>query len=338
MSKKNEHSQMDTNFEKACSGYRYIDILNFSTLSGEHYKEIRLQYQVFGQELGTAPLVVVNHALTGNSQVMGENGWWNEAIGYGKPIDAQRYSILCFDVPGNGYGASMLIQNPYKWVARDVARIFLQGLEILNISKAFALVGNSVGGGIAWEMIALAPKLFSHFVAVATDWKSSDWIIANSLIQERILETSSQPMHDARLHAMLCYRSPQSFKIKFNRTLHHENQSLHNVETWLLHHGEKLEKRFSLAAYKLMNQLVKTIDITKDRGNFEQVMQSVETQIHIIGTNSDLYFVPEENIETHQLLQKMGKQSTYQEIKSIHGHDAFLIEYQQLDVFLKKIF
>ena len=144
-------------------------------------------------------------------------------------------------------------------------------------------------------------------------------------------------MHDARIHAMLCYRSPESFKMKFNRSFHLEKQSLYNVETWLLHHGEKLEKRFSLSAYKLMNQLVKTIDITKGRGSFEEVMQAVETQIHIIGTDSDLYFVPEENRETHQLLQKIGKQSTYYEIKSIHGHDAFLIEYQQLDVFLKKI-
>ena len=316
----------------------YIDILDFSTLSGEYYKKVRLQYQVFGQELGSAPLVVVNHALTGNSQVMGENGWWNEAIGYGKPIDANKYSILCFDIPGNGYLNTDFIEKPEKWVAHDVARIFLLGLEKLGISKIFSIIGNSVGGGIAWEMVALAPKLFTHLVAVATDWKSSDWIIANCLIQEQILKTSARPLHDARIHAMLCYRSPESFKMKFNRSFHLEKQSLYNVETWLLHHGEKLEKRFSLSAYKLMNQLVKTIDITKGRGSFEEVMQAVETQIHIIGTDSDLYFVPEENRETHQLLQKIGKQSTYYEIKSIHGHDAFLIEYQQLDIFLREIF
>lgn len=316
----------------------YIEILNFSTLSGEYYPKIRLQYQVFGEKLGTAPLVVVNHALTGNSQVMGENGWWNEAVGFGKPIDAERYTILCFDIPGNGYHSDFFIENPKKWVARDVARIFLLGLEALGIDKVFAIVGNSVGGGIAWEMVALAPRLFQRLVAVATDWKSSDWIIANSLIQERLLETSSQPLHDARLHAMLCYRSPQSFKMKFGRSLHPEKQPLYNVETWLLHHGEKLEKRFSVSAYMLMNQLVKTIDITKDRATFQDVMQPVETQIYIIGTDSDLYFVPEENRETHQQLQKMGKKSVYYELKSIHGHDAFLIEYQQLDVFLKQIF
>ena len=84
-----------------------------------------------------------------------------------------------------------------------------------------------------------------------------------------------------------------------------------------------------------MNQLVKTIDIGKDRGDFEQVIDPVTTEIHIIGTDTDLYFVPQENRLTFKLLQQMGKRTTYNEIVSIHGHDAFLIEYQQLDKFIR---
>lgn len=315
----------------------YIEIPDFETLSGEKYVKLPLQYQVFGQPLGKAPLVVVNHALTGNSQVTGENGWWKAAVGQGKPIDTEKYSVLVFDIPGNGYKNSFFIENPNRWVARDVARLFLLGLKALKAERVFALVGNSVGGGIAWEMVALAPKVFEHFIAVATDWKSTDWIIANCLIQERILAHSPSPLHDARLHAMLCYRSPESLKMKFERSFNAEKPSLRNVETWLLHHGEKLEERFTLSAYKLMNQLVKTIDICAGNQSFEQVMQKVETAIHIIGTNSDLYFVPQENRQTYTMLQKMGKKASYHEINSVHGHDAFLIEYQQLDVILRTI-
>ncbi|WP_172915463.1 alpha/beta fold hydrolase [Capnocytophaga canimorsus] len=319
------------------SSLPHIEISNFETLLGGKYPKIHLQYQVFGKKIGEAPLIVVNHALTGNSQVTGENGWWNEAVGKGRPIDTELYSVLVFDIPGNGYKNSFFIENPKEWIARDVARLFLLGLKALHIEQIFALVGNSVGGGIAWEMIALAPNLFSHLIAVATDWKSSDWIIANSLIQESILQNSANPLHDARLHAMLCYRSPQSFKMKFERSFNLEKLPLRNVETWLLHHGEKLEKRFTLSAYKLMNQLVKTIDIVEGRASFENTMKDVQTEIHIIGTNSDLYFVPEENRQTYAVLQKMGKKSTYHEIDSIHGHDAFLIEYQQLDKILRTI-
>lgn len=315
----------------------YIEISNFETISGEKYPKIRLQFQLFGQKLGEAPIVVVNHALTGNSQVMGENGWWNEAVGYGKPIDADKFTIICFDIPGNGYQNDFFIEKYKEWTAVDVARIFLQGLEFLSLSKIYAIVGNSVGGGIAWEMIALAPTLFEHFIAVATDWKSTDWIIANSLIQEQILSSSATPMHDARMHAMLYYRTPESLKMKFNRTKNTHQPTLYNIETWLFHHGEKLEKRFDIRAYKLMNQLVKSIDITKNNTDFQEVIKPVTTQIHIIGTNSDIYFVPEENRLTHQMLLKMGKPTTYHEIQSIHGHDAFLIEFEQLDSILRKI-
>ena len=123
-------------------------------------------------------------------------------------------------------------------------------------------------------------------------------------------------------------------KEKFDRSVN-PDKNLFNTETWLLHHGEKLQNRFTLPAYRLMNQLVKTIDIGKDRGTFEQVMARVTTQIHIIATNTDLYFVPEENRLTFERLQQMDKRVTYHEIISIHGHDAFLIEYQQLDAFIR---
>ena len=195
------------------------------------------------------------------------------------------------------------------------------------------LSGSSLGGGIAWEMLALAPQYVTHFFAVATDWKTTDWVIANCLIQERLLE-GNNPLHDARMHAMLCYRTPASLKEKFDRSINIE-RNLFNTETWLLHHGEKLQNRFTLEAYKLMNQLVKTIDICKDRGEFAQVMAPITTQIHIIATDTDLYFVPEENRLTYEALKQMGKKTTYHELHSIHGHDAFLIEFDQLDAFIR---
>jgi homoserine O-acetyltransferase len=57
----------------------------------------------------------------------------------------------------------------------------------------------------------------------------------------------------------------------------------------LLHHGEKLQQRFQLASYKMMNQLLKTIDITRNRSSFENT-ETVEAEIHIIAINSDLFF------------------------------------------------
>ncbi|MDX1327612.1 MAG: alpha/beta fold hydrolase, partial [Arenibacter sp.] len=204
-----------------------LSIQDYVTDSG--YKlDINLSYEIFGLPLHSAPVILVNHALTGNSNVAGEQGWWNTLIGDDKCINTKKYTILCFNIPGNGYDG-FVIDNYKAFVARDIARIFLQGLEILKINKLYALIGGSLGGGIAWEMAALNPNLTEHLIPVASDWKSTDWLIANCQIQEQFLVNSKQPVHDARMHAMLCYRTPESFKVRFKRSTN-EELKVFNVE------------------------------------------------------------------------------------------------------------
>ena len=314
----------------------FITLQNFTTESGAFFASLNLSFEVFGPALNTAPIVLVNHALTGNSHVVGENGWWNSLIGESKTIDTHQYTILAFNVPGNGFDETV-VENYLDFNARDIARLFLEGIHILKIQQLYAIIGGSVGGGIAWEMLALAPKIAQHLIPIATDWKSTDWLIANCYLQEQILRNSSKPIEDARIHAMLCYRTPESFKQKFQRTTN-EDLSIFNVESWLNHHGTKLQKRFQVSAYKMMNQLLKTIDVTRNRGSFEEMASKIEADIHIIAINSDLFFPANENKETFEELKKINKKVSYQEIESIHGHDAFLIEYEQLDNLLKDIF
>jgi len=313
-----------------------ITIQNFTTESGAIYASLNLSFQVFGPALNTAPIVLVNHALTGNSQVIGEHGWWNSLIGENKTIDANKYSILAFNVPGNGYDDT-LIENYLDFNARDIAKVFLEGIKTLKIQQLYGIIGGSVGGGIAWEMVALEPKITQHLIPIATDWKATDWLIANCFLQEQILNNSRNPIEDARIHAMLCYRTPESFKAKFQRTTN-EELAIFNVESWLNHHGKKLQNRFQLSAYRMMNQLLKTIDITRNRSSFEEIVSGIEANIHIIAINSDLFFTANENKETYKELKKLNKSVSYKEIESIHGHDAFLIEYKQLDNLLKDIF
>ena len=320
------------------SEIQYIEIPKYTTISGKTMP-INLSYQLFGCALHSAPVVLVNHALTGNSNVAGSKGWWNALIGPNKPIDTNHFTILAFNIPGNGYDGrtNHLIENYKDFVARDIAKLFLSGIEALGIHQLFAAIGGSLGGGIAWEMAALNPKITKHLIPVASDWKSTDWIIANCLIQEQFLVNSKRPIQDARMHAMLCYRTPESLKNRFQRS-QNEEFNLFNIETWLIHHGDKLQKRFQLSAYKLMNHLLKTIDITTNRGSASEVLKTIEAEIHIIGIDSDLFFVSEENTSTLKLLHPNLTNVSYHEITSIHGHDAFLIEYEQLNAIIKEIF
>lgn len=313
----------------------HIHIQDFTTKSGFQFSNIPLSYQLFGQKLGTAPVVLVNHALTGNSLVTGNEGWWRDLIGENKAIDILQYTVLSFNIPGNGFDG-VLIDNYQDFTAKDIANLFLIGLKKLKIQQLFAIIGGSLGGGIAWEMVTLKNDISQHVIPIATDWKSTDWLIANCFIQEQFLLNSKRPVHDARMHAMMCYRSPESYKYRFQRSVN-EELNIFNVESWLLHHGKKLQERFQLSAYKMMNHLLKTIEAVNSENWIENLNQ-IQAKIHMVGVDSDLFFEAKENKETHKELSKNNQDVFYHEITSIHGHDAFLIEYHQLEKIIAPIF
>ena len=315
---------------------RTISIKNFKTHSGAIYPKINLHYQQFGRQIGKAPIVLVNHSLTGDANLTGDGGWWTEIIGEGKVINTKKYTILGFNIPGNGV-KGQIFNKPEDFHTGDIASLFLIGLRSLKIKKLYALIGGSIGGGIAWEMAAISKDITKFLVPVAADWKANDWIIANTFMQKRILENSKKPLQDARIHAMLTYRTPQSFDNRFGRTLN-EEQGIFNIESWLIYHGEKLQKRFQIKAYIMMNHLLSSINIEREGEVALNTIKDIKSEIHLIAIDSDLFFTPIEDQKTFNSCRKLKKNIYYHEIKSLHGHDAFLIESQSMEKILSKIF
>ena len=315
---------------------RTISIKNFKTHSGAIYPKINLYYQQFGRQIGKAPTVLVNHSLTGDANLTGDRGWWTDIIGKGKIIDTDKYTILGFNIPGNGVKGQMF-NKPEDFHTGDIASLFLLGLSNLKIKKLYALIGGSIGGGIAWEMAAISKDITKFLIPVAADWKANDWIIANTFLQKRIIENSKQPLQDARIHAMLTYRTPQSFENRFGRTLNKE-LGIFNIESWLIYHGEKLQKRFHLKAYIMMNHLLSSINIEREGEIALNIIKNIKSEIHMVAIDSDLFFTPIEDQKTFNSCKKVKKNIYYHEIKSLHGHDAFLIESQSMEQILSKIF
>ena len=316
---------------------KQINIQNWTLENGKTIKIIPIFYQIFGQNIGTAPVVLVNHALTGNSNVMGKKGWWKDLIGNDKTIDTNYFTIIAINIPGNGFDGNEenLINNYKDFTIRDIANIYWKTLFELNIKQLFAVIGGSLGGAIGWEMAVIKPNKTKNLIPIATDYKATDWMIANVLLQDNILNNSKNPIEDARIHAMLLYRTPQSLNNRFQRQLKNQN---YQVENWLIYHGETLKNRFTLSAYKLMNHLLKTNDITRNRVSFLTLANEIQSNIHLIAVDSDLFFTPDENIKTYNELIKIKQNVYYHEINSIHGHDAFLIEFEQLSAILNPIF
>ena len=124
---------------------KHINFL-YQTISGKEY-HIPLSYQLFGKDLFSAPVILVNHALTGNSDVSGEKGWWKKLVGDKQVINTNKYTILCFNIPGNGYD-DFLLDDYEDFTPSDIARIFFKGLDGLGIHDLYAriaVVGTRIG-------------------------------------------------------------------------------------------------------------------------------------------------------------------------------------------------
>lgn len=306
----------------------HLTINNFKT-ENNFVSDISLSYEIFGKPLHSAPIILINHALTGNSSVAGENGWWNNLIGKNKPIDTEKFTIICFNIPGNGYDG-FFIEQYQNFTTKDIAKLFLLGLEKLQISTLHTLIGGSIGGAIGWEMMALDHHLAELFIPIATDFKTTDWLHAQCLIQDFLLNQNDEPLQQARIHAMLCYRTPQSLNERFKNEKH-DTKAILKSQDWLEYHGKALNERFSLKSYRLMNHLLKTIN-----ADFESIQKS-SANIHLVGVDSDLFFPAFEIKNSFEQLKIKKEQVFYHEIISIHGHDAFLMEYEQLQNIISKI-
>ncbi|WP_296121332.1 alpha/beta fold hydrolase [uncultured Porphyromonas sp.] len=303
-----------------------VTLTDFTNWRGESIPSITLTYQVEGPSLGSAPIVLVCHALTGNSAVSGPEGWWAKLIGPGQTIDTARYTILSIDIPGNEYAGSAPLDDPSLLNVKDVARLWLLVLRELRVDHLYALIGPSLGGGLAWQIATLEPTLADLLFPIATDYKASDWLLAQTEVQRLILEHSDRPIHDARVHAMLTYRTPKSLIGRFEGKKV-EDSGLPKVIDWLDYHGRTLEGRFSLSAYRVMTFLTSTIHAAES----EEELSRIASDIHLIAIDSDRlfpYFIARETIER---LRCSGKEhAELHTIASDHGHDAFLIEYDQL--------
>ena len=309
-------------------------VLESSSIGLDWGGDVPISYQVYGQPLHTAPVVLVVHALTGNSELTGPRGWWNEQVGDGKAIDISRFTVLSLNIPGNGHDG-FHVQDHADWNAQIVTRAFESLLNVLEVTEIDYAIGGSLGGGLLWHLAVARPRLIKHLIAVATHHTSSAWIIAHNTIQEQLLGYQENGMDLARQVATLFYRTPQSFNDRFHRDA--DNEGNYQAANYIKYQGKKLRSRYHHRSYRLMNHLFTSIDAFKDAELLDGY-RNLQTTITQITIDSDLLFSPRDNEVTHQQLLALGKESYLYSIRSSHGHDAFLIEHAQLDKLLRNTF
>jgi homoserine O-acetyltransferase len=168
----------------------------------------------------------------------------------------------------------------------------------------------------------------------------SPWAIGISHAQRRVIfadpewkngryrrgEGPKKGLATARMMAMITYRAPSDYERKFGRKLQ-GNTSQFQVESYLDYQGKKLAGRFDAHSYIVLTEAMDSHDVSRERGSFEEVLGQVQKPVKVVGIDTDHLYPVHEQKELTELL----KNAEYKEIKSSYGHDAFLIEFEQIN-------
>jgi len=335
---------------------------------GAELAPVSVAYETYGT-LNPAGdnVVLVCHALTGSAHAAGQTGddprtagWWDPMIGPGRPLDTDALFVVCSNFLGGCYGTTGSASpnpatgKPYGLAfppvtVRDMVRTQASLLKRLGVRSLLTVLGGSLGGMQVLEWPLLYPGFVRSIIPIATAAQHSPWCIGlNDLARQAIMQdpawrdgdyySHGQPERGlslARQIAMVSYRSDVSFLNRFGRTttappdpgtFRNQLMAMYQVERYLRYQGEKLVNRFDANTYLYISRAMDTHDVTRDRGTLQEVLGSIPIPALCVGIDSDILYPLHEQRAIAGLLPH----GVCREIHSPFGHDAFLIEYEQL--------
>ncbi|HJW09022.1 MAG TPA: alpha/beta fold hydrolase [Holophagaceae bacterium] len=297
-----------------------------------------LPLRIAFRRMGSGPArVLLLHALTGGPDAAdreGVKGWWAPLFKDGAPLAHARCTVWTPNLLGSCYGSTgPADQSPFPAITpRDQAAALLAWIEAEDL-RFDAVVGGSLGGMVALELALLAPERVGRVGAIGCGGRSDAWVRGQDFVQRRILESGlpdAEAVALARHAAMLGFRSPKGLNWRFS---HGSRKG--GVEAWLEHHGRDLAGRFSRGSYLALLGAMDAHDLGRERGGLLQALRGLKVPLHLLGIDSDTLFTPSLLFELAHAAEAEGRKAHLSWIRSPHGHDAFLIEWDQVSAWLK---
>ncbi len=318
----------------------------FALSDGTPLPELVVAYRHDGPPPEEAPQVVVVHALTGSADAAGD--WWEPLIGPGRALDTDRIGVLGANLLGGRYGTTGPTSidprggGPYgaRFPAistRDQAAAQWALLDALDIRNIELVVGGSLGGMVALEVAVQRPSAVRHVMPIAAPAATGPMAVAWNHLQIQLVDRLGlDGLSLARQLAMTTYRSEVDFDERFGRTREADGQL--SIVSYLEHQGRKLVDRFDPATYRVLAGAMDRHDIGAGRGGVDGAFVALAdggTRLTGVGIEDDILYGPR---QVGALVEAARDASVvdaeYREIRSTKGHDAFLVEWDQLTALL----
>jgi homoserine O-acetyltransferase len=334
--------------------------------SGALLGPITVAYQTYGRlNAGRSNAILVAHALTGDQfvaephPITGKEGWWQLMIGPGRPLDTDRYFIVCANVLGGCMGTSGPSDNdpatgrPYGLAfpvitVGDMVRVQAMLLDELGIERLFCVIGGSMGGMQVLEWVARYPDRVFSAVPVATAARHSAQNIAFHEVGRQAIiadpdwqggnyySTGTRPTRGlsvARMAAHITYLSETALHRKFGRALQDRTGVTYGfdadfqVESYLRHQGISFVDRFDANSYLYITRAMDYFDLAASHGGvLANAFRGALARFCVISFSSDWLFPTPQSRELVRALTAVAANVSFCEIQTDRGHDAFLLD------------
>jgi homoserine O-acetyltransferase len=362
------------------AGYKEVEIgeiINIATDKplvlecGAEVSNIQIAYQTYGTlNAQKNNVILICHALTGDQYlcgthpVTGKDGWWDRMVGAGKPIDTNRFFVVCSNVIGScmgSFGPKEInpetakpygLNFPFITVA-DMVKAQSLLLDALGVDKIFCAIGGSMGGMQVLEWATRYPERISAAVVIATATRQSAQNIAFHEIGRQAIMADpdwcegeyiakntypSKGLAVARMAAHVTYLSETMLQEKFGRNLQGAEGFTYGfgadfrVESYLRHQGQSFVERFDPNSYLYLTRAASYFDLTEGGTlSLAQVFAGTKIRFCVMSFTSDWLYSSSESRNLVRALNAARADVSFTEIESDKGHDSFLLDLPEFD-------
>jgi len=341
----------------------------FRLVSGDSLQPVTLRYALYG-ELNRARdnAVLVCHALSGSARVA---DWWPQLVGLNQPFDTTHYCVIGVNVIGSCYGSTgpcskhpqkpgQLYGSDFPLVTiRDIVRTQARLLDHLGIERLHTVIGGSIGGMQALSWAVDFPERVERCIAVGAAPLSALGLALNHLQRQAILNDPAwrdghyaldqQPVAGlalARALAVCSYKSAELFSDRFARRPDRSGEdpqsslnARYDIAGYLDYQGSIFTSRFDANSYLVLSKAMDTFDLAdgdKSGASLEAALRRIRARLLLVGISSDWLFPASDVRALAWAARASGVEVNYAELRSSHGHDAFLADAARLAPLIEK--
>ena len=353
----------------------FFNNIDFSLESGEKLKNLKIAFKTFGKlNSEKSNGILICHALTGDQYVTGNNpitkkdGWWSRMVGPNKPIDTNKFFVICSNVIGGCAGSTgpkelnedknIIYGGEFPSVTiKDMVKAQSLLVDALNISKLFSVIGGSMGAMQALQWAIDFPEKISNIIHIAGALKHSAQNIAFHEVGRQAImndpvwkkgkysDNSERPergLSVARMIAHITYLSEDAMHRKFGRKLQSRDiisfgfDADFQVESYLRYQGKSFVERFDANSYLYLTRAMDYFDYDETFNKKIEFSQNSNDHLKylIVSFTSDWLFPTQESKIIVNNLNQLSKQVSFLEIETDKGHDSFLLDEPQLDTLI----